>query len=1109
MKFTLKFYLLIFSTIIFVSPFFAENKSAGKGSKKPSPPQMLKSEYKFLDGNTLNCTISSEGPYCDYRKTGNSGLEWPKGSGKTPVFTAGIWLGGIHRPTKEIRVSNMDYTTEYHPGPLLETFNTTVITDKAQVTRAKEEKYRLYKTNKKDTLGNSNNIDYNEWPGDLGAPYIDVNGNKQWDKGIDKVKYYGDQQIWGVLNDVNVANHTNLSTSKPMGVEIQNLYFSFNSPGALGNIMFMKWKIINKSDADYDSVFIGMWSDPDLGDANDDLPGVDTMLSLGYLYNGDNNDGTTHGYGEKPPAVGFDFFEGPSVSIDRYKQLYPWVKVPNDTFAFFNGERRPGKINLPASSYVVYCNGTFPQLQDPPDKSADYILQAYDYLNGKAGTIHQWVTHPSGRIIKYFFSGDPVAGTGDLPANFPLGNFAPQDVRIMISTGPFTLAKGDTQEIVGAIIMGQGTDRLNSVTALKQADKIAQEAFNDNFQVPAAPPLPTVKVSELSNKLIFDWSTNSDKSESYTFKGYGFQGYNFYQGESSNGPWKRLFTYDLIDGIKLVEDYQTDPITGNPYNLPVAYGEDTGLKYYFTVDKDYLTGSPLIPGKKYYFSLTTYAYNSAPGVKGTLPLVLENAKDLIGSGTRNYVTPIMPSIGTNIPTKVGQIISTDRTGDDAVSPVILQPTILQNNSYKVTFNGTGTSVTGWNLLKAKSTSGFDTLVKSSNDFSGGDQRKLTDGFLVKVVNPDAGPRRDTQTPNGVEYKPSANTWFVGAGGGGFDAFNGGVVYPRPASYTGKQSKVTADQLKKVEIRFSKTITQKAFRYVGNLKKSFFADNPIADPSFTPFIIEKGVGTPYQDVRDISLQAFEVDQTDGAPADRQLNVGFVEWNDSLYSNTTPKKYLGRGKIDGKWDPTIFNDGGKELLVIFNSSYSPNDTIKYGYNNNAPTRIDFSGELDALDVLYIIQVSKLDSTQSFAENDKLVITPNYKLSATRAYNFSTTAPTFNNVEVMKSELGQVNVYPNPYFAHNNRETSTLQRFVTFTKLPKSQKLTLNVYNLTGELIKTLTENNVNDQGTANWDLRNENGLPVASGMYMIHLNIEGVGTRVLKLAIIQPEERPGRI
>jgi len=79
-----------------------------------------------------------------------------------------------------------------------------------------------------------------------------------------------------------------------------------------------------------------------------------------------------------------------------------------------------------------------------------------------------YLTRPDSSIIRFFFSGDPVAGTGDLPVNFPLGVWGGQETYIGTNTGPFSLAQGDTQEVVVAIVVSQGTDRLNSVTALKQ-----------------------------------------------------------------------------------------------------------------------------------------------------------------------------------------------------------------------------------------------------------------------------------------------------------------------------------------------------------------------------------------------------------------------------------------------------------------------------------------------------------------------------------------------------------------------------------------------------------------------------------------------------------------
>jgi hypothetical protein len=200
-----------------------------------------------------------------------------------------------------------------------------------------------------------------------------------------------------VINDVCNSRHAVVGATQPLGMEVRCLYFAFNRPGALGNMMFLKWQIINKSDADYDSVYISMWSDVDLGDANDDLPGCDTTLSLGYVYNGTNNDQTTHGYGTKPPADGFDFFEGPKVPAG-----------PADS-ALVDGKWTKGYVNLPMTSYVVYTNATFAQIVDPPTGSPNYPLIAYDYQRGLAGTVHQTlISKTSGLPMYKWFSGDPV-----------------------------------------------------------------------------------------------------------------------------------------------------------------------------------------------------------------------------------------------------------------------------------------------------------------------------------------------------------------------------------------------------------------------------------------------------------------------------------------------------------------------------------------------------------------------------------------------------------------------------------------------------------------------------------------------------------------------------
>jgi hypothetical protein len=237
--------------------------------------------------------------------------------------------------------------------------------------------------------------------------------------------------------------------------------------------MFIKWKIINKSDADYDSVHIGIWSDVDLGNANDDLPGCDTSLNLGYVYNGDDEDEGSAGYGTKPPACGFQLLQGPIVPGGS-----------NDS-ALFDWQWRKGFRNLPLSSFTF---GTGYGEYDPFEYGPYY----YGRLIGMLPIIYYYSYHyymhlafvidsASGKPIKFFLTGDPLkppSPTNPLPENFPLGRIYPQDIRILLSTGPFALSKGDTQEVCAAFLIAQGNDRLNSITQLKSYSKLVAYFFS-------------------------------------------------------------------------------------------------------------------------------------------------------------------------------------------------------------------------------------------------------------------------------------------------------------------------------------------------------------------------------------------------------------------------------------------------------------------------------------------------------------------------------------------------------------------------------------------------------------------------------------------------------
>jgi len=79
---------------------------------------------------------------------------------------------------------------------------------------------------------------------------------------------------------------------------------------------------------------------------------------------------------------------------------------------------------------------------------------------------------------------------------------------------------------------------------------------------------------------------------------------------------------------------------------------------------------------------------------------------------------------------------------------------------------------------------------------------------------------------------------------------------------------------------------------------------------------------------------------------------------------------------------------------------------------------------------------------------------------------------------------------------------QEHVTFINLP--EKCTIRIFSISGHLIKTIEHNDPNST-THDWDLKNENNLPVASGFYIAYIDVPGVGQKILKIAVVFREQR----
>ena len=112
----------------------------------------------------------------------------------------------------------------------------------------------------------------------------------------------------------------------------------------------------------------------------------------------------------------------------------------------------------------------------------------------------------------------------------------------------------------------------------------------------------------------------------------------------------------------------------------------------------------------------------------------------------------------------------------------------------------------------------------------------------------------------------------------------------------------------------------------------------------------------------------------------------------------------------------------------------------------------------------------------------------------YRFDTedVAAQIGEVTVLEEMLEEINIVPNPYYAYSQYETNKLDNRVKIVNLP--EVCTVRIYNLSGTLIRTY--NKADPLTYVDWDLKNEANVPIAGGVYIIHIDVPGVGQAVRK-------------
>lgn len=239
---------------------------------------------------------------------------------------------------------------------------------------------------------------------------------------------------------------------------------------------------------------------------------------------------------------------------------------------------------------------------------------------------------------------------------------------------------------------------------------------------------------------------------------------------------------------------------------------------------------------------------------------------------------------------------------------------------------------------------------------------------------------------------------------------------------------------------------------------------------------------------------------------RLNIAFAE--DSYL-----KKFNGNDML---WNPTadVFNlfgeviFGGKHFTYILNTKYDSCKALVKGITNTSPfvyvpayrqirwvgiPMLNFGNKLLSLkDGLIPTETRMRFRVTTPYKQYKMMPGQVAQNNGFPLYAFSTKgmAPTdYTQNTSADALLDKIYAVPNPYkgqaYGGGSYETNRLETKIKIINLPV--EATINIYALDGTLVRRIEKSN--NEPSVTWDLYNQVGLPISSGMYLIHVRAYG--------------------
>ncbi len=839
----------------------------------------------------------------------------------------------------------------------------------------------------------------------------------------------------------NDAYSASLYGSPPIGLEVSETYWAYAYTGALGNVIYKKM----------DMVYKGLPTSA----ANSR---IDSMYIVQWVDPDVGNYGDDfagcdtvlnmgYAYSSSPDDAVFTplGLAPPAVGYDFLQGVSVYTGNPADS-AIFDLKWRKGYKYVnpkPMSSFIYFSAGG--AWSDP---GFDYngTLEFYNLMRGKLPDPPYPDAKPFPDDVATFTPYGTYLLDGDPVAG--TGKIdgvyeGPSDRRIMVINGPITMNLGDTAQVVLALVGGLGTDNLNSVAKLKSNDNTAQIVFDQLFKLPSIDP-PSVSVTPLHNKIVLNWGSDENsvkKIENFSDQGYNFEGYMVYQ---LPGPSSKL-----KDGVLLGTWDIENGITAIYDTVKDVNGTD--IPTLVASGKDNGLQRFLVIDKDAVHKTSlkdgqSYYFTVISYAYNPNPLLPFHA--LLSSPVTLQVTPQYPKPGVKYSSMPGDTLEAKHISgksDGSVIPLVIDPSKTTGHKYQVTFDTLAGGYV-WNLTDVTIQK---TVLENQTNQSGDNSYSIVDGLMVKVVGPPVAIK---------SWDYAGQRWVSGTNWGGSQFFGGMDL---GINFFG--SNLTAADYVPVQLRF-----------VGGT----VADTSEANGWSRGATYRRDLGYVYAGLGWLPFTAWDMSDPDNP---RQLDISFIE--DSANGNANHLWDMG-------WNGTSFADlGGREYIFIHNTSYSPGTF--YDDNNWAPIT----------NVLYAIWPSARGNHPYLEAPFTMDIIPNFVNLPSDVFEF--TAPKVeSSLALEKADVEKINVFPNPYYGFHSRENSRDEHYVTFNHLP--EEATIRIFDLSGVMVKMIKHDATKGQFDT-WDLQNESGYPVASGIYIVHIDMPKLGkTKILKLAVVQEQQ-----